>query len=107
MRDGTPSFTVEIGGDYAEFLAAEMERQQLSAAEVVQRSLGLYCLIGEAIENGEQLVVQRLIDDVDLPPLLRIDYYVAPQANADLSTKIEIPPDNRRRAELMSWPSLY
>lgn len=107
MGESEPSFLVEIVDDYADYVERVVAATDLTPEEVVSRAIGLYCILGRAIEDGEQLVVQRLIGDSVLPPRVRVDHYRPPPIESDLSTKTPVTPDRRLRAELFSWPIFF
>ncbi len=103
----SPPLNVEINGDYAVFVREEVHKSGVQPEEIVQRAIGLLALLGPAIEDGDQVVIQRLHDAMGLPPLVRIDYFDPPANEVDLSIQTPVEPRRRTHAELASWPLLF
>lgn len=103
MSDVPRGLLIELDGLYAHMIAAEAASSGRSETAVVQRALALYAIVGEAVESGQQLVLQCLFDEPG-EPLLRIDHYLPPAPSTDLNQKPASSPADRTHAELAAWP---
>jgi hypothetical protein len=82
---------------------AEATAKALTNREVVEHALALYAILCDAIESGQQVVLQYLFDAPG-EPMIRIDHYLPPPVTADLTEKPELDPSQRTHAELAAWP---
>jgi hypothetical protein len=90
---------------YADSVVVEAARTGVTTETIVMRALGLYSLLADAIESGQQLVLQYMFDVPDgQERLLRIDHYLPPSPTVDLTEGAAVLPERRTHAELASWP---
>jgi hypothetical protein len=103
MAQETPDVEVRLDSQYGEFVLNEPSAHSLSSQEVVQRAIALYAILTDAIESGQQLVLQYLFDTAG-EQLIRIDHYLPPGSNSDLTEIPTVTPSQRTQAELLAWP---
>jgi hypothetical protein len=106
MSGDSRRILIELSGDYAEYVVGDASSRGVDESEVVRRAVGLYCVLVARIEAGEQVLLSYLSDTIDLPQLIRLDFYTPPARGTELDLHPDLEDDRHVHAELMAWPPI-
>jgi hypothetical protein len=96
----------ELSGDYAEYIIEDADTRGVNESDIVRRAVALYSVLVEHIEAGEQVLVRYLADAIDLPQLIRVDYYTPPAEGTELALHPDLDDQRHFSAEVMAWPPI-